>query len=145
MDKKQMRIVIGEHLGWKLVPRLFHNQQWKNIPTWVESKFYDCKPENYCMAGQVMGVLPTDYPSEVNRAVELCAHLAGQGWRCELNNGLDTSWECVFWRPQRLGTPSDNIGNRDGVISEEHYGAGETMAIAICQSFIRAIGKWVDN
>lgn len=66
MTSEQQRIAIAEFMGWKLVPRLFHNGEWKEIPTWVDGRFYDGQPEDYCMAGQVMGAMPPNYPTDLN-------------------------------------------------------------------------------
>ena len=63
--------------------------------------------------------------------MDLCNALAKEGWNCELNNGLDTTWECEFKK-------------RD-VHENLHYGAANTMAGAICEAFLHVKGKWKDE
>lgn len=66
MTPEQQRLAIASKCGWELRQKLFHNGQWKEVSTWVQSKFYKGKPLNYCMAGQLIGAFPPDYPNDLN-------------------------------------------------------------------------------
>lgn len=87
---------------------------------------------------------PPDYLNDLNAAAEFVKHLTTMGWRCQMNNGLDTTWECELFRPIQPSTHHDNIGSHDGEKMEIHYGAGDTLASAICESGLRVLGKWIE-
>lgn len=83
------------------------------------------------------GFIP-DYLNDLNAAIQLCDELAGKGWNCELNNGLDKTWECEFVKH------SDESNATIGERSKRHYGAADKLSAAICDAFLKTIGKWVD-
>lgn len=85
-------------------------------------------------AQYVKGDLP-DWMGDLNAAIQLCDKLAEEGWRCEINNGLDKTWECIFSKtPTRR--PDRTI---------EHYHPAGTLAEAICGAFLRAKSLWQDQ
>lgn len=86
-----------------------------------------------------------DYLNDLNAAVELCDFLTKRGWTCRCDNGLDRTWECTFTHPIRNSTHEYNVGIEDGKQVEQHYGAADTLAEAICQAFLRATGKWQED
>lgn len=91
---------------------------------------------------------PPNYLSDLNAAASLCDLLADQGWQCEANNGLNKSWECIFFREATENTRPENKGKRqeyDLVDSEEHYCAADTLAEAICGAFLRTLNLWKEN
>lgn len=67
------------------------------------------------------------YLNDANAALTLCDVLAEKGWNCELNNGLDKTWECCFFRHDKKETM--------------HYAPGNTLPLAIVNTFLKAIGK----
>lgn len=89
-----------------------------------------------------------DYLNDLNACAELCERLAELGWRCELKKGLDSTWECIFFRKRSESTKPENQGERrefDPPFSEEHYCQANTMAEAICRAALRTIGKCEDH
>lgn len=110
MNTNNQRLAIAEITGWKRVG-MFAGYQ------------------------DLMGEIPPcrgwirvpDWTLDLNAAVSLCDHAAQDGIRCELNNGLDETWECVF---------------KNEAHTRSAYGAGDTLAEAICESFLRLYGKW---
>lgn len=89
-----------------------------------------------------------DYLNDLNAAVALCDLLTKEGWRCEAGNGLDTSWECVFFRKATASTIPEcrsQRGEFDPPDSEEHYGPGPTLAQAVCEAFLRTKGLWEET
>lgn len=77
-----------------------------------------------------------DFVRWISQAIWFSQHMATRGWRCVANMGLDGTWECFFSRED-----SDSIvpGHLD------HYSAGPSLAQAICEAGLRALGKWVDD
>lgn len=73
-----------------------------------------------------------DYLNDLNAALTLCDNRADAGWRCELDNGLDKTWECTFTRPANADTLPDNLTFGQ----EQHYAPGATLARAICDAFL---------
>lgn len=69
-------------------------------------------------------------------AILLIDHLAGFGWRCNLANGLDKTWECEFTRAPTVETDDDDIGSRQGERLEIQYAAADTLAEAIVDAFL---------
>lgn len=107
------------------VPAPFrHRRCRKCFAIHLEGERYIAMPEGLDMP---------DYLDDANAAVMLCAKLAVEGWRCEINKGLDPTWECEFKRPSQSSTERHNIGE---------YGAGDTMSVAICEAFLRVKGLW---
>jgi hypothetical protein len=66
-----------------------------------------------------------DYPSDLNACKTLIDLLAEKGWTCQLDNGLDKTWECTF----ETGTS----GHKD---FKQHYEAADELAVAICRAFV---------
>jgi hypothetical protein len=83
-----------------------------------------------------------DYLNDLNAALTLIDFLAEYGWRCNLANGLDQTWECEFMREPSDNTPYELIGVHQGETFEIHYAPADTMPLAICQAFLRTLGKW---
>lgn len=109
MKTEAQQIAIAEACGWKYESetdfwrrgdRLIHGEKGK-------------------------GTHLPDYPNDLNAAVTLCDFLADQGWNCDINNGLDKTWECTFAKDD-----------------EVHYAPADTLAAAISQAFLRTLGKW---
>lgn len=50
----------------------------------------------------------------------ICEYMAHRGWKSELNQGLDTTWECIF-RWDAYNT---------------HYGAADSLPKAIAKAYI---------
>jgi hypothetical protein len=69
------------------------------------------------------------FTRSLDAAITLCDHLAGKGWRCRLDNGLDKTWECIFYKGFRL----------KGEEWREQYGAADTLPLAICRCFLLVI------
>lgn len=80
------------------------------------------------------GHLP-NYLEDANAACWAAAELGKQGWFCVANMGRSGSWECFFTKRD-----TDDVIPRDG----DHYGAGDTLAAAITEAFLRTIGKLKD-
>jgi hypothetical protein len=85
-----------------------------------------------------------DYLGDLNAAIELPAHLATQGWWCELANGLDGTWECEFMRAPTPNTDSDHIGERRNERLEIHYAGADILPLAIGEAFLRTLNLWKD-
>jgi hypothetical protein len=107
MTPEQKRIAIAEACGWKCLPRLLHNGQWKDIPSWVQRRFYDGKPEDYCMGGQMIGAMPPDYLNDLNAMHEaekilkdtgqytgLSLYITSLGGGIEDQACLEDYWQC---------------------------------------------------
>lgn len=74
-----------------------------------------------------------NYAEDLNVAIGLTGQLTSDGWTCHAANGLDKTWECIFTKRY----------NSDGYPRlGDHYGAAESLALAICEAFLRTIGKW---
>jgi len=67
-----------------------------------------------------------------NEVFETIDRMARQGWFCALGNGLDTTWECEFYRRATRETPPEHLG-RDSTLglTEVHYSTGATIAEAV--------------
>lgn len=152
MKHERQRLVILETLGWKLGWKYWHEEvetlllppgtSWPALPHWRKRGLGpgDGRPKSPL-------VDTSDAPAflgDANAALDLCNRLAKEGWHCELSNGLDTTWECTFWRFQN-DVPKDLRGNREGRETEEHYGPGGTFCEAVCQAYLHVVGKWEES
>lgn len=131
MNANKQRIAIAETVGWKWSPhpKVSHPDKLK---WWIHPDLVKMMVGSG-VCGAPDGLLP-DYLNDLNAAITLCDFLAERGWNCHLDNGLDKTWECIFTRGR--------TGNEN---SDEHYGPGNTMTAAICQAFLRTVGKWEDE
>jgi len=75
-----------------------------------------------------------NYTSDLNAMMEPCKLLASKGWRCEANMETDGTWECFFTKPDT------NITS--GRADATHYGAGDTLALALAEAFLKTLGLW---
>lgn len=82
-----------------------------------------------------------DYANDVRVALSLCDFLAEQGWRCNLGNGLDKTWECEFMRRPTATSREDDIGIHQGERLEIHYAPADTLAQAIADCFLLTIAQ----
>lgn len=128
LTPEEKRIRIAEACGWvKLAPFLNAcgglTQEWRHP---------DPVGHRNCTAGEF------DYLDDLNAALTLIDFLAERGWRCNLANGLDKTWECEFMRPPTDATDDDDIGSRQGERLEIRYAPAATLAEAICDGFLLA-------
>jgi hypothetical protein len=72
-----------------------------------------------------------NYTKDLNACMDLCNDMAGKGLLSLFDNGLDKTWEATF--------------STDGPKAEHHYGAADTLAEAICEAYLKAVGKWVEE
>lgn len=77
-----------------------------------------------------------DFPNDLNAMHDACGLLAAKGWRCVANMGTDGTWECFFTKRYSYSC-LPGMG--------DHYGSGSTLAVAIGEAFLSAIGKWEEN
>jgi hypothetical protein len=124
MTEPEQNAAIATECGWEVKPRLLHNGEWKDIPTWVESKYYEGKPEDYCMAGQGIGQQPPRYCADLN-----LMHEAEKS----LESGHDY-WKFVEWTIS-IVKRDDLPFIKDGVSATAKQRA---------EAFLRTIGKWKD-
>lgn len=146
MTPEEKQIAIAEICGWKYMKRvgdtsifLFppNPKVWKNRAcTWTEQVvgiFEECdKPQ--CKTITFAKTCP-DYLNSADAAVQLCDFAASKGWTCELNQGLNTCWECFFKRrtTERTETTREEF---DGSLWEEHYFPADTLSEAISGAFL---------
>jgi hypothetical protein len=134
---EEMNITIAEACGY---------QRWKSVSGIVRLARPDAKVAEYWQrCGDMLtteeltkgfSVRIPDYINDTNDAMQLTKVLAQQGWRCVANMGLDGTWEIISTRfGQNHSIPWDG----------DHYGAGDTLSEAICEMFLRTIGKWKDK
>lgn len=75
-----------------------------------------------------------DYLNDLNAITAALTKLCKKfHLRCYCNSGLDGTWECVLTESE---TP--NCIPCDG----DHYGSGPRLTDAMCEAFLRTIGKW---
>ncbi len=91
---------------------------------------------SYALPTRCVGADVPRYMDDLDAALTLVDFLAAQGWRCNLANGLDKTWECEFMRPPTAATPKDRIGIHCGETLEIHYAPADTLARAICEAFL---------
>lgn len=101
MTQNEQRIAIAEACG---------------IATWQG----DCPDKSLTKEGKRL----PDYPRDLNEAIKLCDRLTGIGWSCEIHQGRDAPWLCIFSR------------------DEMHRHAADSLAEAICGAFLRVSGAW---
>lgn len=118
----QKTVLIAESLSWKANGR------------WV-----DCPDGSTALLTEVR--FP-EWFEDANAAETLCDALSKEGWHCDLNNGLDRTWECEFSRPPTVETNPDDIGTRGDERLEIHYGAATTLAAAIAEAYGKCRGLW---
>lgn len=128
LTPEEKRVKIAEHLGWKLVDLPAHPNGPKLL--WMT-------PEGRQLNMGTPDTVP-DYRGDSNAALTLVDHLAKQGWRCNLGNGLDKTWECEFMRSPTAATHPDFIGIHQGETLEIRYVPADTLAEAICDGFLLA-------
>lgn len=125
MTKEAIRIACAEECGWK-----------------------DVHVRDYELVGKTRSdsdlLFVPNYPEDANAALSLVTLLAKEGWRCSLENGLDTAWECTFIKPVR-GSARAHVAMRDGTSTEEHYGAADTLAGAVCEGFLKVRNRFVED
>lgn len=68
---KQINAAVAELVaGWRLWPKIFHNQAWHRIPTWVAPPF--AETENYrASCGQMLGAGPAPFATSANAVLPL--------------------------------------------------------------------------
>jgi hypothetical protein len=91
--------------------------------------------EEIWLWGRDLGSLLPDYLNSADAAVQLCNFAASKGWNCEMNQGLNACWECIFKRrtTERTETTREAYG---GGLWEEHYFPADTLPEAICGAFL---------
>ena len=120
-DLTKLRIRVAELLGWKQKlwdkdergrPLLEPILQWfhPSDPFW--SKY----PQD----------LPTDYPSDLNAAIQLCDVLKEEGWKFTALMNYDGRWSCAFLRYRNKK-------------AESVVGKGDTLSSAICEAFVKTM------
>ncbi len=112
MTENDINIAIATACGWELKPRLFHNGQWQDIPTWVKSEYYKGKPDDYCMAGQAIGQQPPNYCRDLNKVREAEQQLIVGNY--SLFSG-DTPVQSEYAR--RVGTFADALKRASEIVS----------------------------
>jgi len=148
MTPEAQRIAIADFCGWTDVNFYEDNAGpgfWNGYPP---VKLVMDKNGEWDISKACHHTTLPDYLNDLNACAKLCERLAELGWRCELNNGLDNTWECIFFRKRSESTKPENQGERrefDPPFSEEHYCPANTMAEAICGAALRTIGKWKED
>lgn len=127
MTPEQINIAIAELLGFTNVS--------------ADGRFGH--RDDLCGTGTGRCSLP-DYHGDLNACMDICAAAAKDGWRVELRDGLDTTWECEFMRRPVPGSKDENIGVHMGETLEIHYGSQDTASAALCEAFLRVKGKWTE-
>lgn len=80
-----------------------------------------------------------NYPVCNNAALTLCDHLAGEGWRWQLN-GNEEAVQCAFRRTTEVRNTPITREDYDGNLWIEHSHTAPTMAEAICGAFLKCKG-----
>lgn len=156
MTDSEKRYSIAELFGWKWyrIPGIPSDGGRKYrclfMPCMVESD--GILPRGYELADMTEAIcndkyitregLVPDYLKDLNAAKDLVTMLGKEGWFCVANSGLDGTWECFFTK--RTGSLEED---KYRIIPQEgdHYGAGDTLAIALCEAFLRVKRKWIDE
>lgn len=74
--------------------------------------------------------------SDHNAAITLLDALAKEGWRACFNQGTDGTWEGFVTKREEFGVIP---------VEGDHYGASDTMALAIVEVFLRVHGIWEEE
>lgn len=120
-DTNKLNQLCAEKLGWYRLP---HDEDAWAPQGWVYGR------DSY---GKLRSTdkLP-QFTSDHNAAITLLDALAKKGWRNKMNQGLDGTWECET---------QTGFGKAD----DYHYGAGDTLPLAIVEVFLRAHGIWEEE
>lgn len=131
MTEQAQRIAIAKWMGWEHL-RIASNKLYGTKPNSDYSKM----PEYWYAGCPGDGCHVPNYTRDLNATADACKVLAAQGWRCCANMGTDGTWECYFTkRSEQLGTiPTQG----------DHYGAGDTLALAICEALLRTLNLWTE-
>ncbi len=121
MTPEAQRIAIAEACGWKYGDTTV-TAFGAEVPLKGWGKFFG------------HGQFPPDYLNDLNAMTSVANMLAKEGWHCVANMGTDGTWECFFTRSPRQLVPT----------AGDHYGAGDTLAMAMAEAFLHLKGKWVD-
>lgn len=146
MTDHEKRIAIGQICGLSTEARPLWdcdclNFRGTNYKTEAEAR---ASMANWCKSpedgvvwknGQEWSDFFPDYLNSADAAVQLCDFAASKGWTCELNQGLNTCWECFFKRrtTERTETTREEF---DGSLWEEHYFPADTLSEAISGAFL---------
>ncbi len=112
MSPEKQRIAIAQACGW----RCLGGHDWIAPGEPLDFRYSQELPA-YC--------------NDPASALTLCDRLASMGWNCDINQGLDKTWECTA----RL---NDDITN-------SHYGPGPSFCNAVCECFLRVLNLWEDG
>ena len=124
MIPEQQSIFAAEILGWKEHPEL----RW---------------PYSY---PHVMGqpreeLLIPAFHIDANASLQLVKWMAKQDWNCTAENGLDSTWEITFHKPDYEGSPKEHRGVMYGEERVIYYQPASTFPLAVLGAFLRANGK----
>lgn len=125
MTNAELNIKCAEAMGWKYEKfgPLIQDYRWTN-------------PK-----GVVTHCNPPSFTTDHNAAFTLVEKMREEGWLFEMRDGRDKTWEAEFTREPNDSTLPDNIGTREGIRVEIHYGAGYTAPVAICLALLAAKEK----
>lgn len=124
LSDSQRRVMCAETLGW-----------------YVETQVgYETPSGEFALdSGRPPGVPMTeplrripDPAEDANAALALVEAMRKEGWRCELNNGLDSTCECIF-------SKEINEAWNDRSLLQQ-YAPADTLPRAIVSAFLLAKG-----
>ncbi len=125
MKPEAQRIAIAEACGWR--HEFWNTSTDGECGGWIA-------PSGGCLQN-APDCFP-DYLNDLNGMIEAIQSLAKDGWRCVCNMGLDGTWECVLSKAESIQLIPTG---------DDHYGAGDTLALAMAEAFLRTVGKWVED
>lgn len=138
LTPEEVRVKIAEACGWKhidkrhdfIVGRSFFSSPRDiggtppNDPAEIEEdEAYERLP---------------DYFHDLNACAGMIDLLAECGWRCNLANGLDKTWECELMRPPTTTTDPDCVTEIRGETFEVIYSPADKLTHAIYLAFLVA-------
>lgn len=127
MNEKAQHTAIAQALGWTLHDPDESGYTCKRCGTHYSRDLWRAweVPFQWC---------PRDgqrYPpdlNEINAAMELVDFLRKNGWLCEMKNYPTANWKCSFY-----------------LSDLKREASAETLALAICEAGLRALGLWKEE
>lgn len=100
--------------GWVLWPRIYHNQQWHDIPTWVEKRYI--QKEGHAPPGWMLGCGHPRFTRSFDAVLpwlEKWPHAANIYYN-DPTFGITYRWRVILWEPHVDTDSFSGVGSAEG-------------------------------